>query len=611
MLVDHNLNPELDKYFFTIDKSRLKYENGNVDMEALNLEVQKMWFRLHKTLVTRASVGCEAVKYIFVHNLGAFDGYFIFKYLNKFFKKEHIYTIIDKQNKFITMTFTVDKCKTDIKFLDSYRIFPVGLQELCEVFGVSGKTMKYSSDFHSLSVFHTKDLFNKLKEYSIQDSVCLHSALMSAQDLYLSTYNVDITTIVSASSLAFKIFRTKNLTTKIPIPSYQEDHFVRDSYFGGATDIYRANGKNLFYLDVNSLYPHVMLNKMPLEPVAYIKDMSNIELNDFFGFVKVRVTCPTSITRPILPLKTGGKTIFPVGTWEGTYFSKELKAVLAKDLGYKFELISGYSYTSEFLFNDYVTDLYKIKRESIGPVRFIAKLLLNTLYGVFGRRMETTEVVVIDEEEEDFYLVTKSVLTSNPLGNNKLALIVQNNVLPGTLGSFNVTHHTNIPEIPSSVKSNIAIASAITSYARIHMMDFKLHDSCYYTDTDSIFVDDITPFEHLIGKELGQLKLELGGNLIQEAEFIDIKQYGYWYTDTNGHRIEKSVFAGVEIDSLSFKNIQRLQSGETLTIENLDRFYKSLLKLDIKINKNTMFISKGNNKTLVDNTYLPIEVNNQ
>lgn len=210
VLVDHNLNPELDKYFFTIDKSRLKYENGNVDMEALNLEVQKMWIRLHKTLVTRASVGCEAVKYIFVHNLGAFDGYFIFKYLNKFFKKEHIYTIIDKQNKFITMTFTVDKCKTDIKFLDSYRIFPVGLQELCEVFGVSGKTMKYSSDFHSLSVFHTKDLFNKLKEYSIQDSVCLHSALMSAQDLYLSTYNVDITTIVSASSLAFKIFRTQN-----------------------------------------------------------------------------------------------------------------------------------------------------------------------------------------------------------------------------------------------------------------------------------------------------------------------------------------------------------------------------------------------------------------
>lgn len=356
------------------------------------------------------------------------------------------------------MTFSLDEFNTDIKFLDSYRIFPVSLQELCGVFNVAGKTMEYSSDFHSISVFHTRELFNRFKEYSLQDSVCLHNALLSAQDLYLSTYSVDITTIVSASSLAFKIFRTKYLNIRIPIPSYQEDSFVRNSYYGGATDIYRASGKLLYYLDVNSLYPHVMLNKMPLEPVAYIKDMSGYNLNDFFGFVKVRVVCPENVMRPILPLKIEGKTIFPTGTWIGTYFSEELKAVLAKDLGYKFELISGYSYTSEFLFVDYVTDLYKIKRESVGPVRFIAKLLLNTLYGVFGRKLETTEVVVIDEEDEDFYLMTESVLSTIPLGNNKLALIVQNNTLPGTLESFNVTINTNIPEKPSSVKSNIAIA---------------------------------------------------------------------------------------------------------------------------------------------------------
>lgn len=68
-------NAEPDKYFFTIDKSRLRYNGEEVVMETLDTEVGRMWLRLHKTLTKRASVrrqGCEAVKYIFVHNLGAF-----------------------------------------------------------------------------------------------------------------------------------------------------------------------------------------------------------------------------------------------------------------------------------------------------------------------------------------------------------------------------------------------------------------------------------------------------------------------------------------------------------------------------------------------------------
>ena len=50
-------------------------------------------------------------------------------------------------------------------------------------------------------------------------------------------------------------------------------------------------------------------------------------LDNFFGFCKVEVTCPPSIERPLLPLKYQGKTIFPTGKWVGVYFSEELKAV--------------------------------------------------------------------------------------------------------------------------------------------------------------------------------------------------------------------------------------------------------------------------------------------
>ncbi len=37
------------------------------------------------------------------------------------------------------------------------------------------------------------------------------------------------------------------------------------------------------------------------------------------------------------------------------------------------------------------------------------------------------------------------------------------------------------------VKSNVAIAAAVTSYARIHIYKYKMLAGCHYTDTDSIF----------------------------------------------------------------------------------------------------------------------------
>jgi hypothetical protein len=58
------------------------------------------------------------------------------------------------------------------------------------------------------------------------------------------------------------------------------------------------------------------------------------------------------------------------------------------------------------------------------------------------------------------------------------------------------------------VRSNVAIAAAITSYARIHMMDLKLNYDVCYSDTDSIFTTHPLP-DHLIGPDLGQLKDEL------------------------------------------------------------------------------------------------------
>ena len=66
-----------------------------------------------------------------------------------------------------------------------------------------------------------------------------------------------------------------------------------------------------------------------------------------------------------------------------------MKAV--KPLGYKFKFIEGYEFSKIDLFSSYVNHFYEQKRNTIGAVRFIAKMHLNHLYGNFGRRHDLLE----------------------------------------------------------------------------------------------------------------------------------------------------------------------------------------------------------------------------
>jgi len=183
---------------------------------------------------------------------------------------------------------------------------------------------------------------------------------------------VDITKVLSASSLSLLIFRLNHLDTNIPILKNHVDSFIRKSYFGGATDYYKAYGEDLHYYDVNSLYPYAMLKPMPLNLIKVHKNMDESfptnqsqgcnsfggrDFNNFFGFVKCKVTTPNTL-KPILPFKRNGRTIFPTGSWIGTYFSEEVKA--AMKLGYKFTFYEGcYAEFDTYpLFNSYVLDFF-------------------------------------------------------------------------------------------------------------------------------------------------------------------------------------------------------------------------------------------------------------
>lgn len=121
--------------------------------------------------------------------------------------------------------------------------------------------------------------------------------------------------------------------------------------------------------------------------------------------------------------------------------------------------------------------------------------------------------------------------------------------------------------------------------------------------TDSIFTKDaLGLLQSLTGSDLGMFKDELAGQTIDQAIFLGIKQYGYRYVGG-----DRSVFAGVERNSLSFSDIQNLAEGGELTRATGPRFYKSFNSLNIRIKQDMQIsIKASNNKRLIGNKYLPI-----
>ena len=590
-------------------KSKIFLLDYNLFKSDSNMAINKLWCDYFNFI----KENIHLFDTVFVHNLGSFDGFFLYKALcnNYFNHPDSISTIIDDKNKFIQVSLQINPKQTMV-WKDSYRIFPVSLKELCKVFKVDGKFSDYNSLFNNFNLFNDSKLLDMFIQYSLQDSISLFKALDKAQHIYFGDYSVDISTILSTSTLSLKIFRQNFLKKEIPVLKDSEDNFIRRGYFGGATDAYKCYGSYLHYYDVNSLYPFAMLNEMPLEMIKYHKDMGDVKLENFFGFCLAEVSCPNHLKIPLLPYKKDGGTIFPTGNWIGVYFSEELKEVVKH--GYKVTLIKGYEFSKANLFNDYIQHFYNIKKFSSGPERFISKMHLNQLYGVFGRRKDTLQTKLIPNSELGSYLAKYIVKSIIEINESASVLLIKNNVNAKIVQKLNIFFETDFINPESDVKSNVAIASAVTAYARIHMVKLKMQClnegiDILYSDTDSIFTNKPLP-QNLVGKELGQLKDELNNKVIQEAYFFGIKQYGYWFLDDFNNKIEQSVFAGVTRNSISFEDVKRIFNGGVFIHKGVLRFFKSFKDLNITIKHVDISVSKNSGKLLINNVFIPMEIIN-
>jgi hypothetical protein len=303
---------------------------------------------------------------------------------------------------------------------------------------------------------------------------------------WLSKYKVPLQTTIASQSMA--MYRT---TMERPIRCLKPEveNFIRRSYFGGRVEIFKMRSfKPVKYFDFNSLYPTVMIqNEMPIGKGWHVSQFNR----NYIGFYKATVKIP-DVYVPPLPFLRSFKLLFPTGNITGYFSSKELE--LVELLGGEFSVHYGYVFSSDYIFNDYIMDLYDKKKNAVDlTTRTIAKLLMNSAYGKFGQNRYKEKMVKCNNISEAIgmkpYMLDRNLFTQATT--SKATFI-----------------------IPS-------IASWITSCARVEL--FKLlqrigSEHIFYCDTDSAMTDvDIKT-----GKELGEVKLEEEGD---EAIFLLPKLY--------------------------------------------------------------------------------------
>jgi hypothetical protein len=573
------------------------------------------------------------VTHVYVHNLAGFDGNFLLKHLFNF----GVVNPLLFNGRLISIKLKTRSGKTLI-FKDSYLLLPLPLRKLCVAFDInmSKGFFPFSlSDHFYKGILPPIEYWNNISNYDFDliakkyagitwsfrdeaikycklDCKCLYDVLNKFNELIFKEFSVNIHKSLTLPALAMKIYKSQYMPKDT---IYQllgnVDKDIRECYTGGAVDSYIPHNKidsydiidclgiflkKLFYYDVNSLYPFVMKSlRMPVgKPIEFEGDVRAIE-SPVHGFFYCKITSPDYLEHPILQrrikTKDGIRTVAGLGSWTGWIYSEEMDN--AKKFGYQFEILRGYQFKLEYIFSEYVDKMYNLRLEydRSHPMNLIAKLLMNSLYGKFGMKPESTIVEVFNKNSASEVEQLKIILNSYPESLydyyqiDDTMIVVRDN-----LSNYK---YDESDDLYFGLDVNVAIASAITSYGRMWMSQFKNNPlyKLFYSDTDSIVIDTKLP-SFLVGSMLGQLKLEYE---ISNAVFLAPKVYGFNTTD--GKEIIK--IKGLTQDAVanvSVSDLEKLLIKDSSMEFTQNKWYKNMFAGNISIKEVIYNLKTTSNK---------------
>lgn len=366
---------------------------------------------------------------------------------------------------------------------------------------------------------------------------------------------LDFLKYLTPSSFAVAALRT-NLETSVFNAFVYEDRkthekkllhenvfqFILKTYYGGRTEIFGnpQTGQICTKIDINSQYPFVLYkHDFPGGKFFQIKNPTAADLEKYtnlLGFVDCTVSVD-KIQYPVLPLRIESKLIFPIGRFRTQVTTEELKYAMKQ--GYEIVEIHKLIYFEQRInpFRQYVRKFYSLKNKSSGGKKQLAKLLLNSLTGKFGQKIDRKNREYKPIQTSDIY----EQLEQQPEVN---VVKIDENAFQVIESEYRSLHAYNLPHV----------VAYITSYSRIYLHELiSMAGPVYYCDTDSLIIpaENLKNVEnYLDNKIIGMLKVESRGYFHGWAPkcyvFYDI-QDNEWDLKFKG--VPKRILKKIEIPS--------------------------------------------------------------
>lgn len=336
---------------------------------------------------------------LYFHNL-KFDGAFIadhlfktgWKYYHEKPKPNGFSALISDSGQWYSMTINFGKSL--VKIYDSLKKLPMSISSIAKAFNLqeSKLSLDYSC-FRPPNANFTKPVLDYIKA----DCVILAKALniQFAQGLKKMT----------ASSDALDFFKSNlpgKFTDLFPVLDLETDKEIRASYRGGWVYCKEPGSyENTVCYDVNSLYPYAMLNPMPYGQPQYFAG-EYVPDPDYPLYV-ISFKADFVIKPNMLPTIQLKHSRFHSDTEYVTQHfglaSEDVITLTSIDFEMfkshydilEIEFVGGYKFKQiHDVFKPYIDHWSHIKANSTGGVRTLAKRMLNSLYGKFGKNPNTT-----------------------------------------------------------------------------------------------------------------------------------------------------------------------------------------------------------------------------
>jgi hypothetical protein len=113
---------------------------------------------------------------------------------------------------------------------------------------------------------------------------------------------------------------------------------------------------------------------------------------------------------------------------------------------------------------------------------------LNQLYGYFGRKLDLIETLNVLNSDLDYYAATRVIKSIIKINDEVSTILISCNINQNIINKINSNFELKLSSNFKLVRTNVAISAAVTAYARVHMIPYKLLPGTVYTDTDSILL---------------------------------------------------------------------------------------------------------------------------